>query len=230
MKLRSSYSPLLAAALLCLLAAERAAGFYDPSVQRWINRDPIGRRGGINLFSFARNRPVNGFDGFGHTFLIDPNADPTFRNHMQSCACTLSTCPFGRQLLDEAEKAGYQITVKMRLDGDGPLEGGSGGDDQNIGMDPTNPNGVGPNNEVALKYPSEMVPNDIFGCAIALAHELGHALHHGDEYDQHGQLALADPEAGEEWVDNVQSVENPVRNCFGIPPRTTYHGNPIPPP
>lgn len=33
---------------------------YDPNLQRWIQRDPIGERGGINLYQFSppkRPRP-----------------------------------------------------------------------------------------------------------------------------------------------------------------------------
>ena len=44
--------------------------FYDPSLQRWINQDPIGEAGGINLYGFVGNDPVN---------LVDPDGrDPMF--------------------------------------------------------------------------------------------------------------------------------------------------------
>jgi RHS repeat-associated protein len=39
--------------------------FYEPGLQRWINRDPIGIRGGLNLFAYARNEPVVGKYPFG---------------------------------------------------------------------------------------------------------------------------------------------------------------------
>jgi RHS repeat-associated protein len=39
--------------------------FYDPLAQRWVNRDPIGEAGGINLYGFAGNVPVNCVDPFG---------------------------------------------------------------------------------------------------------------------------------------------------------------------
>jgi RHS repeat-associated protein len=39
--------------------------FYDPNLQRWPNRDPIGENGGINLYGFVRNRPVNAIDADG---------------------------------------------------------------------------------------------------------------------------------------------------------------------
>jgi RHS repeat-associated protein len=39
--------------------------FYDPYLQRWINRDPIGERGGRTLYSFIRNSPCRLVDPFG---------------------------------------------------------------------------------------------------------------------------------------------------------------------
>ena len=41
--------------------------FYDPSLQRWINQDPIGEAGGINLYGFVGNDPVNRIDPLGLT-------------------------------------------------------------------------------------------------------------------------------------------------------------------
>src|SRR5437868_5740827 len=39
--------------------------FYDPNLQRWIKRDPIGEEGGYNLYSFCENEPLGGVDSFG---------------------------------------------------------------------------------------------------------------------------------------------------------------------
>jgi RHS repeat-associated protein len=38
---------------------------YDPDLGRWISRDPIGEAGGLNLFSYAANDPVNIVDWSG---------------------------------------------------------------------------------------------------------------------------------------------------------------------
>ena len=43
--------------------------FYDPNLQRWLNRDPLGERGNINLYGFANNRPTGRIDPYG---LQDP--------------------------------------------------------------------------------------------------------------------------------------------------------------
>jgi RHS repeat-associated protein len=42
--------------------------FYDPSLQRWPNRDPIEEEGGINLYAYVGNNPVNQIDPLGLTF------------------------------------------------------------------------------------------------------------------------------------------------------------------
>ena len=39
--------------------------FYSPSLRRWINRDPIGEDGGLNLYGFCGNDTVNNFDILG---------------------------------------------------------------------------------------------------------------------------------------------------------------------
>ena len=38
---------------------------YDATLGRWINRDPIAERGGINLFAYMANNPTNGTDPSG---------------------------------------------------------------------------------------------------------------------------------------------------------------------
>jgi RHS repeat-associated protein len=39
--------------------------FYDPGMQRWLNRDPLGEEGGINLYGFVANHPAGIVDVFG---------------------------------------------------------------------------------------------------------------------------------------------------------------------
>jgi RHS repeat-associated protein len=39
--------------------------FYDPNLQRWVNRDPIGEGGGVNLYLNSGNSPVDQIDPFG---------------------------------------------------------------------------------------------------------------------------------------------------------------------
>ena len=41
------------------------ARWYNPETGRWISKDPIGIAGGLNLYAFCGNNPVNFTDPFG---------------------------------------------------------------------------------------------------------------------------------------------------------------------
>ena len=51
------------------------ARYYDPAIGRFITRDPIGFKGGMNLYSYVQNNPVNFKDAKGLSPAVDPN-DP----------------------------------------------------------------------------------------------------------------------------------------------------------
>jgi hypothetical protein len=75
--------------LLLLCSIDSANAFYDSSMGRWINRDPIGEGGGINLHQFVTNNPVNEVDAYGEAviarcILIRPPND-TFVCGIKQC-------------------------------------------------------------------------------------------------------------------------------------------------
>ena len=39
--------------------------YYDANMGRWINRDPIGEQGGVNLYAMVSNNPIRRWDGLG---------------------------------------------------------------------------------------------------------------------------------------------------------------------
>lgn len=70
--MKSMKTLLLSAVIaLCLLPAQRVAAYYDPGTQRWLNRDPIGERGGINLYGYCGNSPVIYGDPYGEGWFSD---------------------------------------------------------------------------------------------------------------------------------------------------------------
>jgi RHS repeat-associated protein len=48
--------------------------FYDPNLQRWVNRDPIGEVGGANLYAYVQGSPLNFADPFGLIPGVPPGA------------------------------------------------------------------------------------------------------------------------------------------------------------
>jgi hypothetical protein len=65
MKASSSILTKVFLQLMVLFSVQQAAAFYDPELGRWLSRDPIGEDGGINLYGYVGNDPVNGVDPLG---------------------------------------------------------------------------------------------------------------------------------------------------------------------
>jgi uncharacterized protein RhaS with RHS repeats len=52
--------------LLAVLSGPHlASAYYDPGVQRWINRDPVQEWGGPNVYTYVGNDPINYVDPLG---------------------------------------------------------------------------------------------------------------------------------------------------------------------
>jgi RHS repeat-associated protein len=52
--------------------------FYEPRLQRWLNADPIGEAGGVNLYAFVDNNPVAKLDPSGLDFATFCGAGPCY--------------------------------------------------------------------------------------------------------------------------------------------------------
>jgi RHS repeat-associated protein len=69
--------------------------FYDPNLQRWINRDPIQENGGVNLYGFVANGAINAVDQFGLIKYADAHCEILYELP-NGCDCMwLCECPRG---------------------------------------------------------------------------------------------------------------------------------------
>jgi RHS repeat-associated protein len=67
--------------------------FYDPSLQRWLNRDPIGEIDGPNLYTTLANSPVSRYDPVGLANSPKPSNNPC-------------SCPCGAPGIDQGDAGG----------------------------------------------------------------------------------------------------------------------------
>lgn len=95
--------------LTCLFTSSGHA-FYNASAGRWLSRDPIEEKGGLNLYAFVCNRPVNDLDPFGHMRLGDLTRQvDAWETYLQNirCCCKEKT---GLQATITGTASGQQVT------------------------------------------------------------------------------------------------------------------------
>ena len=98
-----------------ILAPYRA---YDAELGRWLSRDPIEEEGGINLYGYVGNGPMNWIDPLGlwtteiHNYLIDhafPNLTPAQRQNLKNVSADVDSVLKGGQ----TQKNAYQHAMSM---------------------------------------------------------------------------------------------------------------------
>ena len=72
MKTRTKLIWILVIVFTLLSNLQIATAYYDPSAQRWLNRDPILERGGINLYRSFGNNSINYIDTDGRSIVANP--------------------------------------------------------------------------------------------------------------------------------------------------------------
>src|SRR3974390_22099 len=104
---------------------------YDPNLQRWIQRDPIGERGDINLYRFVANGPVNFMDPYGLSSVIitDTSGHVTILDNPSNAALRNAIASFASGSIDDVSIAGHGSHDFMAL--------GKGSGANGIFLDPT---------------------------------------------------------------------------------------------
>ena len=72
-----------------------ARRYYDPRLQRFINHDPIQERGGLNLYAYCGNNPINRVDPLGLFPVQEGDTNPTGVNGPPDLTITVQTDPCG---------------------------------------------------------------------------------------------------------------------------------------
>ena len=96
--------------------------YYDPVTGRWPSRDPIGERGGVNLYSFVENDSVGQLDPFGLT-PQGPVNEYSGKSFTSDCDCPI-TVTFKKADWEWTEPGSSSLGVKMNVEMTFELKGG----------------------------------------------------------------------------------------------------------
>jgi RHS repeat-associated protein len=111
---------------------------YDPHLQRWLNQDPIQEAGGINLYQYVGNDPINNIDplglwtfeiyggwGFGAYFQIGYNDHHLSLSGGLGAAAGASISLDPKNTPSDLASGTWEGGLKGKLDfGEGPVGGG----------------------------------------------------------------------------------------------------------
>ncbi len=106
---------------------------YDASVGRWLSRDPIGEREGLNLYAYVRNDPLNRRDPLGlgppKPFnLVDwqkKNAKDLANSYKREAQDSCKKSPLNeyKETKEKVENAAKEVGEKMNKDQQNIWEG-----------------------------------------------------------------------------------------------------------
>ncbi|HNQ91133.1 MAG TPA: RHS repeat-associated core domain-containing protein [Verrucomicrobiota bacterium] len=93
--------------------------FYEPSLQRWISRDPLAELGGVNLHAGFNNNPLNVVDPLGLEIVYDESeAGHAARMAICYLKSTLPADARLRRLIEDLEKSQRKVTILPMGKGD----------------------------------------------------------------------------------------------------------------
>jgi hypothetical protein len=175
--------------------------YYSPELASYINADPIGQRGGVNVYKYALDNALSYIDPLGLVVQV-VSSDAEEAKVLQRAYRELTTTKRGIAMCDQLEKS-QEVYKILPADRDayycspGITDPKCHGEERAIFLDPNH----------NLELPTSQGMQEA-AKAVILGHEIGHAI--GDE------------DVGPERMDNVNKNENPVRRGLGLPDRTSY--------
>ncbi|HEX5218609.1 MAG TPA: RHS repeat-associated core domain-containing protein [Verrucomicrobiae bacterium] len=184
-----------------LLTLTNASAFYDPGAQRWINRDPIGEHGGLNLYQFAESSPTLYSDKWGLRPIVFPDGPPGWDICVLTALAKLMETGVGEQMgKDMVDKDIFIIPAHEAKGGTASRHAPTGV----VALNVRDPMGVP--SDLRFYTPSLLPETDdpVKGFAVVLGHELSHAIYNVDD------------------LELIYDYENHIRKDLGLPRRKLF--------
>jgi RHS repeat-associated protein len=176
--------------------------YYDPNLQRWPNQDPIGEWGGLNLYGYVGNNPVNWIDPLGLTLVVTGD-----QSAFNQALAYLYKDPTMKQLINDLNNSDNNYNIVMNNNDDDSYDPST----RTINWDP--------HSALRTKCGSSQTP------ALGLGHEMGHA--DGSSFWHHIlQMIPSQDYNNYEERRVIINIETPAAINLGEGTRTDHGGQP----
>jgi RHS repeat-associated protein len=174
---------------------------YDSDLGRWLSRDPIAERGGLNLYGYVGNNPINNTDLIG--LIIDIELGDRVIYGLAKAYVSID--PVTKANFDKLENSPIHYKLVTNNDHDDTFDT----DTNEIYWDPNS----------ALRTTNGCIQSP----AIGLAHEVDHAVN-GSTF----LVNISDPNY-DFWEERrvITGSETRLAKLLGEPTRTNHDGKPL---
>ena len=211
--------------------------YYDPNTGRWINRDPIGFAGGVNLYAYCNGNPVNFTDTSGQrlvphhrvsgfSFFGVQTAPPSEKelSAFNKALKYLSQDSQFKKIIDALQKSDKEISINI-----------SSCEEENEYKPLSSSVNWNRFGRVAVEDDNGNPTGEFLSAALILGHELGHAYddlfapkHYKDRHNESwfGKSDSRFENDEERYV--ITKYEAPFAKKYKEGVRTNHHGKRVP--
>ena len=169
--------------------------FYDPVDGRWLNRDPIGEQGGVNIYSLGHNDAISHYDYLG---LILKYGNVEFEKLVNCWKKTLPPSTDLLKLINKLEKSKDTYMLRSHYNP--------------VGWPYTEANTVGPGATSYIPLADFQLNGVPISFPEAVVHEMGHLEDHADGDGNRG-INLIDKSDTKEFLEKMKPLMDEAKKC-----------------
>ena len=186
--------------------------YYDPGTGRYLSPDPIGQAGGVNIYPYVLNDPVNWFDLYG--LYIQINGPPSYQSAVSGDLARIKAVdPDLKKMIEDLESSSNEHIIAAPPPG-------KFNSNRTTGERPNASNGIG-TSSVTCYDPTatRTASGNKRDPAVGLTHELQHA---SDKDRGILDRTINPATTTRRSEERAMDAENKMRRVTGDPPRLKY--------
>ncbi|UDQ98399.1 RHS repeat-associated core domain-containing protein [Lentisphaerota bacterium WC36G] len=86
--------------------------YYNPTTGKWLNRDPIQEKGGLNIYGFVNNQPITKVDNLGHDA---KSVKHVYNKYIKYEGRIEYSCEEGKEYIKLVDFPGWDVLIQYTI-------------------------------------------------------------------------------------------------------------------